>query len=259
MAPMMLEDDFIPTLSDSDAVSDEETSTPAPAATAQQPSTKRKREDKKGGSVKKRKKGQNTQADDEDDGEDGGEKDEDMLSDFEFDNSERTAALGSFDGWNVGNAAGDADAINRIVARRQGASAPALGISGEDEESAADEDSGDEEEDAEDASDAGSDASDEDVSAAQIRPDDDDHDGSEDEVDDDAAAPVSHPDDDAASDSGSDDQEDAIELEKQRAFFAPESEATKANTNGPTDKTFTSMSLSRPILKGLSEVGFNTP
>ena len=61
MAPMMLEDDFIPTLSDSDAVSDEETSTPAPAATAQQPSTKRKREDKKGGSVKKRKKGQNLQ------------------------------------------------------------------------------------------------------------------------------------------------------------------------------------------------------
>ncbi|KAI7191605.1 hypothetical protein KC324_g5670, partial [Hortaea werneckii] len=268
MAPMMLEDDFIPTLSDSDAVSDEETSTPAPAATSQQPSTKRKREDKKGGSVKKRKKGQNTQDDDEDGGEDDGEKDEDMLSDFEFDNSERTAALGSFDGWNVGNAAGGADAINRIVARRQGASVSASGISGEDEESAADEDSGDddddegaedEEEEAEDVSDAGSDASDEDASAAQIRPDDDDHDGSEDEVDDDAAAPVSHPDDDAASDSASDDQEDAIELEKQRAFFAPESEATKANTNGPTDKTFTSMSLSRPILKGLSEVGFNTP
>ncbi|KAI6881569.1 DEAD-domain-containing protein [Hortaea werneckii] len=265
MAPMMLEDDFIPTLSDSDAVSDEETSTPAPAATAQQPSTKRKREDKKGGSVKKRKKGQNVQEDDEDDSDNGGEKDEDMLSDFEFDNSERTAALGSFDGWNVGNAAGDADAINRIVARRQGAKAPAPDIGGEDEESAADEDSGDddevaedEEEDPEDASDAGSDASDEDVSAAQIRPDDDDHDGSEDEADD-AAVPVSHPDDDAASDSGSDDQEDAIELEKQRAFFAPESEATKANTNGPTDKTFTSMSLSRPILKGLSEVGFNTP
>ncbi|KAI7161945.1 DEAD-domain-containing protein [Hortaea werneckii] len=266
MAPMMLEDDFIPTLSDSDAVSDEETSTPAPAATSQQPSTKRKREDKKGGSIKKRKKGQDTQDDDEDDSEDGGEKDEDMLSDFEFDNSERTAALGSFDGWNVGNAAGDADAINRIVARRQGASAPTPGISGEDEESAADEDSGDddevaedEEEDAEDASDAGSDASDEYGSVAQIRPDDDDHDASGDEVDDDAAAPVSHPDDDAASDSASDDEEDAIELEKQRAFFAPESEATKANTNGPTDKTFTSMSLSRPILKGLSEVGFNTP
>jgi ATP-dependent RNA helicase DDX27 len=73
--------------------------------------------------------------------------------------------------------------------------------------------------------------------------------------DDSVATPVEHPDDDA--ESSDDDKEDAEEIAKRDAFFAPEEKAKpgKKDTAGP----FTAMSLSRPILRGLAAVGFSNP
>ncbi|KAI1636283.1 P-loop containing nucleoside triphosphate hydrolase protein [Biscogniauxia mediterranea] len=70
------------------------------------------------------------------------------------------------------------------------------------------------------------------------------------------ATPVGHPDDDAQSDA-SDDEEDAEEAAKREAFFAPEDKKADGKKDGKS--TFQSMSLSRPILRGLNSVGFNTP
>ncbi|KAI0594854.1 hypothetical protein F4775DRAFT_605861 [Biscogniauxia sp. FL1348] len=70
------------------------------------------------------------------------------------------------------------------------------------------------------------------------------------------ATPVGHPDDDAQSDA-SDDEEDAEEAAKREAFFAPEDKTRNGKKDGKS--TFQGMSLSRPILRGLNSVGFNTP
>jgi len=69
---------------------------------------------------------------------------------------------------------------------------------------------------------------------------------------------VPHPDD---VESGSEDErEDPAEVAKRNAFFAPESnmEGEKAQTS-TTQASFHTMSLSRPILKGLSTIGFGSP
>lgn len=73
--------------------------------------------------------------------------------------------------------------------------------------------------------------------------------------DDSVATPEAHPDDEVSD--GSDDEEDAEEQAKRDAFFAPEEKQT-------TDKkldmsSFQGMSLSRPILRGLTAVGFTKP
>ncbi|KAF8417118.1 putative ATP-dependent RNA helicase [Tirmania nivea] len=77
------------------------------------------------------------------------------------------------------------------------------------------------------------------------------------------ASVVEHPLDNA---SGSDDDEasdDEAEKARKNAFFAPESESIGSNSK-LTDETlstasFQSMNLSRPILRGLTSVGFTTP
>ncbi|UNI23990.1 RNA helicase [Purpureocillium takamizusanense] len=67
------------------------------------------------------------------------------------------------------------------------------------------------------------------------------------------ATPVAHPED---NESDASDQEDREEQAKRDAFFAPE-DKQKA---GKTDvSSFMALSLSRPILKGLSAVGFSKP
>lgn len=73
--------------------------------------------------------------------------------------------------------------------------------------------------------------------------------------DDSVATPEAHPDDDA---SDASDKEDAEEEAKRAAFFAPEEETPKT---GKEDKiaSFQAMSLSRPILRGLTNVGFSKP
>uniref|UniRef100_A0A0B7JML6 Uncharacterized protein n=2 Tax=Bionectria ochroleuca TaxID=29856 RepID=A0A0B7JML6_BIOOC len=84
-------------------------------------------------------------------------------------------------------------------------------------------------------------------------------DGSEEEDDDEPASdndsvatPVNHPDDD-----GSSDEEDAEEEAKRNAFFAPEEKDTSGKKVDTS--SFQAMSLSRPILRGLTNVGFSKP
>ncbi|KAI5918425.1 P-loop containing nucleoside triphosphate hydrolase protein [Camillea tinctor] len=94
---------------------------------------------------------------------------------------------------------------------------------------------------------------------------DEDHDEEEEDNDEDGdasdndstATPTGHPDDDDAPSDASDEEEDAEEAAKREAFFAPE----EKTPSGKKDRksTFQSMSLSRPILRGLNSVGFNTP
>ncbi|KAL2270476.1 hypothetical protein VTJ83DRAFT_2660 [Remersonia thermophila] len=102
-----------------------------------------------------------------------------------------------------------------------------------------------EEEEDEEMADAG-DASDQD--------NDDDDAGSD---ADSTATPVPHPDDerDGSEDDDDDEDEDAEEEARRKEFFAaPEEAADKGNVT-----SFQSMSLSRPILRGLASVGFAKP
>lgn len=70
------------------------------------------------------------------------------------------------------------------------------------------------------------------------------------------ATPTGHPEDSGSDDD--DDEEDAEEEEKRKAFFAPEEETAKTDKKeGPA--SFQAMSLSRPILRGLTAVGFSKP
>lgn len=70
------------------------------------------------------------------------------------------------------------------------------------------------------------------------------------------ATPIGHPDDDEDG-SDSDNEEDAEEAAKRDAFFAPEETAKPGKKD--TAGTFQTMSLSRPILRGLANVGFAKP
>lgn len=86
--------------------------------------------------------------------------------------------------------------------------------------------------------------------------DSEDSEGGDDEPadDDSVATPVGHPGDDEDSD---DSEEDAEEEAKREAFFAPEEKVKPGKKK--TDSSFLSMSLSRPIMRGLTNVGFSDP
>ena len=77
--------------------------------------------------------------------------------------------------------------------------------------------------------------------------------------DDSAASPVPHP-DDLASEVSSIAEDDFAEEARRKAFFAPEEKANKSTSSkgGPLS-SFQSMSLSRPILRGLASVSFSEP
>ena len=79
--------------------------------------------------------------------------------------------------------------------------------------------------------------------------------GSDDES---VAEPVAHPDDveRASSPEEINNPEEQIQRE---AFFAPEEKNSKAKTKDIGSGSFQSMSLSRPILRGLAAVGFSEP
>ena len=75
------------------------------------------------------------------------------------------------------------------------------------------------------------------------------------------AEPVPHPDDlelYGGPDENDDEPEDPREKAKRDAFFAPET-VNDPSTLSKTESSFHSMSLSRPILKGLAAVGFTSP
>ncbi|KAL9084018.1 MAG: hypothetical protein Q9159_005440 [Coniocarpon cinnabarinum] len=82
--------------------------------------------------------------------------------------------------------------------------------------------------------------------------------GSEDEDEEsETAAPVPHPDDLAVSD-GSDERDSDLEEQAKRDAFFAAPEALTA-TSSKSTATFQSMQLSRPILRGLTSVGFTSP
>ncbi|KAK3322614.1 ATP-dependent RNA helicase drs-1 [Apodospora peruviana] len=72
------------------------------------------------------------------------------------------------------------------------------------------------------------------------------------------ATPVQHPDDEAGGSEFEDEGEDAEEAAKRKEFFAPE-EKEKPGKKGDSAATFQSLSLSRPIMRGLASVGFTKP
>ncbi|KAL8826579.1 MAG: hypothetical protein Q9191_003717, partial [Dirinaria sp. TL-2023a] len=86
----------------------------------------------------------------------------------------------------------------------------------------------------------------------------DDHDSSQASADDSTAEPVPHPDDEASSTASDFDEDDAEEQARRKAFFAEE-EHPKAIPNALTANSFQSMSLSRPILRGLASCSFTAP
>lgn len=74
--------------------------------------------------------------------------------------------------------------------------------------------------------------------------------------DDSVATPVQHPDDEDESED--DEEEDAEEEAKRKEFFAAPEETEKTGKKGELS-SFQGMSLSRPILRGLTSVGFTKP
>lgn len=72
------------------------------------------------------------------------------------------------------------------------------------------------------------------------------------------AEPVPHPDDIERA-SSPEEIDDLEEQARREAFFAPEEKNPKAKTNRISSGSFQSMSLSRPILRGLAAVGFSEP
>lgn len=291
MAPQD-EDDFVLTLSDAGEDVEESEDVLEVEETVKKPlhgtGKKRKRDETVSKSaVKKQKQGKveksaaasedepasNSQGQDDDGG---------MDPDFDFQLADQTTELDDFDGWGMnGDARQDNPGAKKgidvedIIARRRGnidqkqTGDAGSGSGSEDNDAVID---------GEDAIDASDDNDDELLAedgfgmgaAADDSAEEDEEDGlegsadeSEDEQgeeseDEAVAAPVPHPDDvesDAASEA-----EDSAEAEKRAAFFAPEENLNdKKSPVSSTSASFGSMSLSRPILKGLSSVAFTSP
>ncbi|KAL8908281.1 MAG: hypothetical protein Q9207_000903 [Kuettlingeria erythrocarpa] len=218
-----------------------------------------------------------------------GEDDGAMDSDFEFQVGDvDTGVAEDFDGWELNEAKdstqGDRKGvdIDELIARRKkkagSSSTPAdgkeegeryhngeelseeelaetneAGMGGTDEEVA------DEDEDETLASDAfgmGVTGSDEESGEGSGEDAEDSDDSSTDQS---IADPVPHPDDNPSDTSPPSEGEDQEEKERQNAFFAPQEETKKSKLEDASSNSFQSMSLSRPILRGLASVGFSTP
>ena len=101
---------------------------------------------------------------------------------------------------------------------------------------------------------AGSDAEDE-VNGATLESDEETPPSDDDSI----ASPVPHPDDLASDISSVASEEDHEEAERRKAFFAPEEAVAKLPASKTKTTTFQTMSLSRPILRGLASIGFSVP
>ena len=73
------------------------------------------------------------------------------------------------------------------------------------------------------------------------------------------AAPVPHPDDQALDSSSDEERYNPAERARREAFFAPEEKNDKPTLRNSPPSSFQTMSLSRPILRGLASVGFAEP
>ncbi|KFA55759.1 hypothetical protein S40293_01875 [Stachybotrys chartarum IBT 40293] len=261
------EDDFVYTISDNEEVPEEHIPPP-------------KKKAKTNASTGKKSKKQAENEVEGDEGAEGGiwgdndEDDEAMDPDFEFADVDAGFGTEDFEGWGFDGAKKamktaekrgvDIDEI--IRRRRQGKDATNGDTNGEDDEE------GEEEEEEEVENDMDVDLDDEDD---QVLADDafgmnagSDDEGSADEgakvVEDDedepasdndsVATPLAHPDDDM---SDASEEEDAEEAAKRDAFFAPAEKEKKGKASEAS--SFMTMSLSRPILRGLAAVGFTKP
>jgi len=270
------EDDFVLTLSDDDNIPDEEEEfeeeAPAPKSKKNKKNKKDAKSDASNGNAQKRKR--EAEHDDNDDG---------VASDFDFEIEDPGAeGMREFDAWGLGAGAatqqqqfpsrhgGVAVDVDEIVARRLGKKRKtdepaAADKTGESEDEAEDVEMDDDEMLAGDGFGMGATGEDEEDeegdedSEQEDGSEDDEEDEDGDEEDEDVAAPVPHPDDNAGSDD-EEEREDPAEIAKRNAFFAPESnmEGDK-NPSSTIDAAFHTMSLSRPILKGLSSMNFSAP
>jgi ATP-dependent RNA helicase DDX27 len=290
------DDDFVLTISDNEDEVATEYATEELIADSN-PSKKRKRNDTSSNSTSKKSKKSDKKVEEENGDEDGGiwgSKDEDdgaMDSDFEFAleaDGKTGAGLEEFDGWGFDSAkkglnagsGGDKKAvdIDEIIARRREKRKHGTGkqadIEQEDKNGAGSDDEHDQSEELalEDEGDefmaedgfgmgAGSEPESGDEEDSQAADDEELADGDDDSDNDSVASPAPHPDDVAseeASDVEEDADEDPEEAARREAFFAPEEKPEKG-AKSTLSTTFQSMSLSRPILRGLATVGFTQP
>ncbi|CEJ82020.1 Putative ATP-dependent rna helicase drs1 [[Torrubiella] hemipterigena] len=265
-----VEDDFIHTISDNDEdlIDEQET-------VAEPPKKKSKKTEK----AKNGKKPTNDVEEDAADDGWGGIDDDDgaMNPDFEF-ALDDAGQFGDaeFEGWgfddaksamNLDKKAVDLDEIiRRRREKRAGKSEPKEDKADGDESMGDDDefdfDDADDEVLADDAFGMNVDSENEEDSGDEAVGDDMDAEHHDDDDDDDAASdndsvatPTGHPDDNGSDES---DQEDAEEEARRKEFFAPDDEQPqKGKKDGPA--SFQAMSLSRPILRGLTAVGFSKP
>lgn len=273
MAPSSKYDDFILTLSDDESPNIEEEVPETPAL-----SKKRKRADESSKKSKKTKK--EKPADAEEDEGIWGAKDEDdgaMDSEFEFEQEAGEQGAQEFEGWGFESAkkglgGGDKRAvdIDEIIARRReknsgGNVEDVVEVKVDIEEigEVLDLDDSGDEFMAEDGFGMGvgseeEESGDED---AEQNSEQEDEDGGDDSDDESVASPAAHPDDVAsqASSDEEDNDEDAEEAARREAFFAPEEKPVKGAKPAAPLSSFQSLSLSRPILRGLAAVGFTQP
>jgi len=219
----------------------------------------------------------------------GGEDDGAMDSNFEFQVGD--VALGTmedFDGWELsGNATvakatrtGDKKGvdIDELIARRRKGAVGEEGVDGpKSEEKEKFEDTGSELEEDEDSEAGGLDEEEDEEEDETLAEDtfgmgasgldEEEEDGpsegdgaAEGSSDDEAIAdPMPDPEDVDGDASSADEMDDPTERAKREAFFAPEEQVIKSNAKFISLSSFQSMSLSRPILRGLAAVGFSEP
>ena len=272
-----IDDDFVLTISDNeeDVFAPEEEVAPA----AQPPKKKAKTavDKKKNKKNKNKKQHESEDEEDEEEKDEGiwGHNDEDdgaMNPDFEF-LAEDAAALGfeEFEGWGFDGAKDSMNTdkkgvdLDAIIRRRRNKRNDAADEAEAEEEDAEDEeaadidlDDDDDEVLADDAFGMNVDSDGEDSDAQKDEDDEEQVFEDEDEPasdNDSVATPTGHPDDYMSA--GESDKEDAEEEEKRKAFFAPEEKTKGDKKGGP--QSFQAMSLSRPILRGLTSVGFTKP
>ncbi|KAF2714885.1 DEAD-domain-containing protein [Pleomassaria siparia CBS 279.74] len=290
------DDDFIFTISDHEDISDDELLAESTKLSGQgkkrkftedaglNPSKKTKKD-------KKSKKSKNSKETEgvEDEGaepEQDLEKNDDIDSDFEFQiGNVDTTFVDEFDGW--GDKANDNESksaekksnavdVDEIIERRRNKNkvpeVKDVADDAEEDEDVEFEGFGDDDEllaedgfgmgavsdEEEDDKDDGSDTESDSDGQRDAEKDGDDSDDSD---NDSVAAPVPHPmdlEENSASEDESD-KEDAAEAKKRADFFAPEEAAVPKKKGSKSTATFQSMSLSRPILKGLASVSFTEP
>lgn len=264
MASKRKADDFIYTLSDNDDIPEEVT----------EPTPPKKKS-------KKSKQDARTNNDVDEDGVWGRKEEDDgaMNSDFEFVEDKTTDfRTQDFEGWGFESAHkamnGSSEKkivdVDEIVRRRRGDKGKNMDVGSEPEQDSEPEEDPEDIDLDDDADEvlaedgfgmgAVSDGESEEEAAGGEEEEEDDNMGEDDDDaasdNDSVATPVDHPDDMDHSDA-TDDEEDPEEAAKREAFFAPEDKKAAGKQSGKS--SFQTMSLSRPILRGLNTVGFNTP